>query len=129
MIFIWYCYFVLPLWNFWNDFFYLCSDEIQRRKIQKVTSKKKQDTPSKKCKISLLHCFQANKYNFINHFMARFMYENDLTLSWFLFCWYLYNLVFSDKKYQIPKILPVSFCAVEMSTKFWDFAASIGFNT
>ena len=57
------------------------------------------------------------------------MYEDDVTPSWFLFWWYLYHLVFSDKKIQIPKILHMGFCAPEMSAKFWDFTAGMDFGT
>ena len=55
LILIWFCYFVLPLWNFGNNlkiaccFLSACPDnEIQRRKIWKVMSKKKWDTISQK---------------------------------------------------------------------------------
>ena len=34
-----------------------------------------------KSKISLLLCFGANKYDFINNFVIRFMYEDDVTTS------------------------------------------------
>ena len=49
------------------------------------------------------------------------MYEDDVSPSWFFFWSDPFNLVFSDKKIQIPKILPVGFCSPEMLIKFWDF--------
>ena len=36
---------------------------------------------TKKCEISLLLGFWNNKYNFINNFTVRFMYEYDMTTS------------------------------------------------
>ena len=34
-----------------------------------------------KSKISLLPCFWANKWDFINNFLVRFTYEDDVTPS------------------------------------------------
>ena len=54
------------------------------------------------------------------------MYNNDVTPTWFLLWQYLYNLVFADKKkVNSEMIAHVDFCASEMSTKFWDFAAGM----
>ena len=53
------------------------------------------------------------------------MYEDDVTSNWFLFLWYLHNLVFSRKNF----FAHVGFCAPEMPTKFWDFAAGMDFDT
>ena len=57
-------------------------------------------------------CFGAHKYNFINNFYVKFVYEDDATPSWFL----LYNLVFSDKNNQIAKILHMW---IFVPQKFW----------
>ena len=67
--------------------------------------------PKKRLNVTFA-CFGAHKYNFINNFFVKFVYEDDATPSWFL----LYNLVFSDKKNQIPKILHMW---IFVSQKFW----------
>ena len=56
------------------------------------------------------------------------MYEDDVTPSWFLFSWYLHNLVFSGNKKNSKNFAHVGFCAPEMSTKYGDFAAGMDFD-
>ena len=67
--------------------------------------------PKKRLNVTFA-CFGAHKYNSINNFFVKFVYEDGATPSWFL----LYNLVFSDKKNQIPKILHMW---IFVSQKFW----------
>ena len=51
------------------------------------------------------------------------MYEDDVTPSWFLFWWYLHNLVFSGKNNPIPKMLPMwDFVPLKFQQNFEIFA-------
>ena len=61
----------------------------------------------KNAKISLLPCFWAHKYNFMNNFIVGFMYEDDVTQVDLSSGNVYYKLVFSDKKNQIPKTFPM----------------------
>ena len=63
-------------------------------------------SPPKKSKISLLPCFWANKFD-INNLIARFMYEDDVTTSFFCSGNIYVTLSIQIKKNQIPKILPM----------------------
>ena len=59
----------------------------------------------KKCKMSFLPFLFGLFYDFIKNLIVRFMYEDDMSPTLFSSS-NNYNFVFSDKKIQIPKILP-----------------------
>ena len=78
--------------------FYLMM-KFKEEKYGKLCQRESEMQLPKKCLNVTFACFGAHKYNFINNFFVKFVYEDDATPSWFL----LYNLVFSDKKNQIKK--------------------------
>ena len=49
------------------------------------------------------------------------MYEDDVIQSWFL--------IFVGKNSNSKNFAHMGFCGLKMSTKFWDFAAGMDFDT
>ena len=66
-------------------------------------------------------------YDFLNNFIVRFMYEYDVTPSWFLFWWYLYSLAFSDKKIKFQKFCPCGILCPWNGNKILRFCNWYGF--
>ena len=50
-------------------------------KIKSISEEAIEILLPRKSKISLLPCFWANKWHFINNFLVRFTYEDDVTPS------------------------------------------------
>ena len=90
--FIWLCYLyyhyeILEM-TFENNFL-LCIISVLMRfkegKYEKLYQKKVRYSFPKNIKFHFCPVFQANKFNFINNFTVRFIYEDDVTPSQFLF--------------------------------------------
>ena len=94
-------------WLLKKAFFFLSSLfwwwDSEKKNTESYVKKKVRYSFQKNIKISLLPCFWAHKYNFINNFIVKFMYEDDVTPSLFLFSDNIYTI----SKNQISKVLPL----------------------
>ena len=116
--------FKLPLWIFQNKLnhdFYLNNigpwSTMKPEKMQSLSEAKVRYYFPKKCKISLLPCFWANKYDYINNIMVRFIHEDDVTTSWILFG-NIYIKSVHGKIPWLPWLFRVKFYII--SHDFWE---------
>ena len=104
--------------------------DSKKKNMESYAKEKVRHSFPKNVKISLLPCFWDHKYNFINNFIVRFVYEDEVTpSSFFALVISIWPCLFKWKN-KIQNFCPFGFlCPWNFESKVWNFATDMDFDT